>query len=564
MRTYGKLYYKELIDSKGQVCPSWIINKAEPHICIKLKAIFTKIAKGSPQPYVFNHSNEVCTDLLWFIGRYPLEISDSDLNKLMDCKNEHFSYINELESILLPTYKPQQIILKEGKKGRDYQLQGNAVFLKCKRMLNGDDIGLGKTISGILAMVSGGTLPCMVVVQTHLPKQWKDKIEEFTNLRVHLIKGTKPYDLPEADVYIIKYSCLAGWINIFEKGIFKSAMFDEIQELRHNGTEKYKGAKMLSQNADYCQGFTATPIYNYAIEIYNILNIIKQGCLGDRDDFLREWMGGYGNKTVKDPKALGTYLRENFLMLRRTRQEVGRELPPINTIVHTVPYDDEEVQKADDIARILALRTTTGSFMERGQASRELDIFVRHSTGVAKARGIAEYVKILLENEEPIILAAWHRDVYDILLEELKEYNPVMYTGTESPAQKEKSKQDFIDGKTNLFIISLRSGVGLDGLQEICNTVIIAELDWSGEIHKQIIGRANRDRADGEIKQTTAIYLVSDCGSDPLIIDLLGLKSSQSEAIMNPLQSGVQEKYSDDSRIKLLAQRYLDKKERKN
>lgn len=291
-----------------------------------------------------------------------------------------------------------------------------------------------------------------------------------------------------------------------------------------------------------------------------MIDCIKPFALGNKDDFLREWCSGWGRRVrVVDPQALGTYLRESFLMLRRTRKEVGRELPPINTIVHTVEYDEAEVQKAENIARQLAIRATTGSFMERGVAARDLDIFVRHSTGVAKAKGVAEYVKILLDNNEPIILVGWHRDCYDIWLKELADYNPVMYTGSETPAQKEKSKEAFIKGETNLFIISLRSGVGLDGLQEVCTTVVFGELDWSPKIHDQVTGRTNRDRKD-EQKQVTAIYLVSDCGSDPLIIDLLGLKASQSHGIMNPLDTGIQEQYSDESRIQLLAKRYLEKK----
>jgi hypothetical protein len=247
-------------------------------------------------------------------------------------------------------------------------------------------------------------------------------------------------------------------------------------------------------------------------------------------------------------------------MLRRTRKEVGKELPPINTIVHTVEYDSEEVQKAEHIARQLAIKVTSGSFTERGQAARELDMFVRHNTGVAKARGVSQYVRILLENKVPIILAGWHRQVYEIWLEDLKEFNPVMYTGSESPKQKEEAKQKFINGETDLFIISLRSGVGLDGLQERCDTVVIGELDFSPQAHNQLIGRSNRDKKDGNQNNVTAIFLVSDCGSDPLIIDMLGIKTSQSHGIINPLDNSVSEKYSDESRLKLLAQRYLDKK----
>jgi SNF2 family DNA or RNA helicase len=427
--------------------------------------------------------------------------------------------------------------------------------MKCKRLLIGDDTGLGKTLIAILSFLEKGTLPALVVTLTHLPKQWKEEIELFTNLKIHIVKTRKAYSLPEADVYIINYSKLSGWVDVFDKKFFVSAVFDEPQELRRTGSDKYISAKKLADNAVYCLGLTATPIYNYGDEIFNILNVIKDGCLGNVEDFMREWTSGW--KTVKDPKALGTYLREQMLFLRRTRKEVGRELPPVNTIVHTVEYDEKEVEKAEEIARTLALKVISGSFVERGQASRELDALARHSTGLAKAKGVSEYVKILLANDEPILLAGWHRDVYDVWMNELAEYKPVLYTGSESPSQKEESKRAFLNSETNLFIISLRSGVGLDGLQARCNTVVIGELDWSPQIHHQLISRADRD---GQKERVTAIYLVSDCGSDPPIIDMLGLKSSQAHGIINPLSSGMPEQHTDESRIKLLAQKYLEKK----
>ena len=547
MRTYGKIYLDE---DKTH----WKINNAEPHVCIKLKAVFAKLSASATQPFTFDNTPEVCQDLLWFTDRYPLAISEADMALMKREKKKHVNNVNDIERILLPDYQPRELTLNEGYEARHYQLTGVDVYMKVKRLLIGDDIGLGKTLIGILSCLHKETRPCAAVVQTHLPKQWKASIEMFTGLTVHLIKGTKPYDLPPADIYIFKYSCLAGWVNVFEKGIFKSAIFDEVQELRHYGTGKYDGAMALSRNVEYCLGLSATPIYNYGDEIYNVLNVIKEKCLGNKYDFLREWTGGW--KTVREPQALGTYLRENFLLLRRTRAEVGRELPPINKIVHTVGYNESEVRKSEEIAKQLAIRATSGSFVERGQAARELDIFVRQATGVSKAVEVAAYVRILLENNEPIVLAGWHREVYDIWMRELKEFNPVMFTGSETPAQKEEAKRKFVSGETNLFIISLRSGIGLDGLQNRSNIVVLGELDWSPKVHDQLIGRLDRD---GQQEQVTAIYLVSDFGSDPLIIDMLGVKSSQSHNIINPL-TAVAEQYTDESRLKLLAERFLNKK----
>lgn len=552
-RTYGILSYSK--NEEGE--KSWKIEKAEPHVCIKLKAVFSQIPVWGKLPFYFSDTPESAFNLLWFIERYPLEIDAKALGRLQREKKKFINNINELEAISIPDYIPADVFLKDGHKARSYQLQGRELFLKCKRLLIGDEVGLGKTLIGILACLEPKTLPAVVVVQTHLPKQWQTEIERFTNLKVHFIKGTKPYSLPQADVYIMKYSCLGGWVNFFQKKFFNLAIFDEVQELRHSGTIKYNGAVALSENVEYCMGLSATPIYNYGDEIFHVLDLIKPGCLGKFNDFAREWCGGYfSNKIiVNDPVALGTYLREGFLFIRRTREEVGRELPQINKIVHTVGFREDVMEEQEDLTRLLAIKVTSGSFVERGQAARELDILMRHNTGVAKAWDVAAYVRILLENKEPVVLAGWHRQVYDIWMNALKDFNPVLYTGTESPTEKEKSKQAFISGETNLFIISLRSGIGLDGLQHRCKTVIVGELDWSPQVHHQLIGRVDRD---GQKDQVTAIFLVCETGSDPVIIDMLGLKSSQSHNIIDPLKA-VPARYSDESRIKLLAQQYLDK-----
>jgi CO dehydrogenase/acetyl-CoA synthase gamma subunit (corrinoid Fe-S protein) len=81
----------------------------------------------------------------------------------------------------------------------------------------------------------------------------------------------------------------------------------------------------------------------------------------------------------------------------------------------------------------------SGSFTERGQAARELDIQARRITGLAKARYVAAYVRILIKSGTPVLLAGWHRDVYDVWLDELAEFNPVMYTGSETSTGARRS-----------------------------------------------------------------------------------------------------------------------------
>lgn len=152
---------------------------------------------------------------------------------------------------------------------------------------------------------------------------------------------------------------------------------------------------MLSKEAAWRIGLTATPIYGYGAEIFNIMGFINDAVLGDYGDFSREYLTHTGK--LSDPKALGTYLREQYAFLRRTKADVGKELPAVNRIIDTVAYDEAEVRSIEDLARQLAIKATTGAFVERGNAARELDIMVRQATGVAKARHVADVVRILIE-----------------------------------------------------------------------------------------------------------------------------------------------------------------------
>lgn len=534
----------------------WVMTGIEPHVAIRLKQLFPRIPKHQTDSFEFQNDFSNCADLSWFCSRYPMRMSD---DHAQDLRSGHLAFeaqLAEMERILKPDYQPPAYVgLRDGQVIRPYQSQAIEVLRRRRGLLLGDDLGLGKTYTAAGFFLLSEARPAAAVVQTHLQGQWERKLSEFTNLRTHKIKGTKPYNLPDADVYIFKYSQLLGWVDFFRERVFKTVAFDEVQELR-TGSASGKGAAAfeLAENAEFRLGLSATPIYNYGTEIWNIMRCIDQFILGSRGDFAREWTDDMGR--VKDPEALGTYLREQHAFIRRTKREVGQQVPPINRIIELVESDQKALQDIAALAQALALKATTGTFVERGQAARELDLLARHATGVGKARAVAAYVRILLEAGVPLILMGWHRDVYEIWMKELADFNPVMYTGSESPTQKEASKQAFVEGKTNLFIMSLRSGAGLDGLQFRCSTVVFGELDWSPKVHEQVIGRLDRE---GQTEQVTAIYLNSEDGSDPPMVDLLGIKASQAAGIIDP-GAAFEAVHSDDSRIKALARQFLSKR----
>lgn len=548
MSTYGKL---SLTDQKR----TWLMEGLAPHVAIRLKHLFPKIRKSQSDGFTFPNDLDNCSDLEWFASRYPLEISESDVRVLRKGRKGYQARKANLEQILLPGYKPNTAVgLKPGSAIRHYQSQAIDLAHCTRTLLVGDDVGLGKTYVTAGWLLNPGCRPGIIVVDTHLQTQWKEKLEGFADLSVHIIKTGTPYDLPESDAYVITYGKLAGWVDFFRTGFFKGAAWDEIQGLR-KGKESAKGeaSDVLARHVDYRLGLSATPVYNYGIEIFNIIDILQPGLLGNRTEFLREWCSD--DQQVEDPAALGSFLREQKVFIRRTKEDVGQQLPKVNTIVEDVGHDQKALKSIEDVARALALRYESGGFTERGQAGRELDLLVRQWTGISKAGFIAQYARMFLESNTPILLVGWHRAVYDIWMDQLADFKPAMYTGSESPKEKLESVRRFMAGETNCLILSLRSGAGLHGLQHRCSTVLHAELDWSPKVHEQVTGRLDRE---GQTSSILSIYLPALDGSDPPMVELLGVKSSQAAGITDPGRV-FEANVSDTSRVQLLVDRYRPK-----
>jgi hypothetical protein len=174
---------------------------------------------------------------------------------------------------------------------------------------------------------------------------------------------------------------------------------------------------------------------------------------------------------------------------------------------------------------------------------------------VAKAPQVAAFVRLILEQEtDKVVLFGWHREVYGIWDELLEDLGLAWYTGSESVSKKRKEVQRFIEGDAKVLVMSLRSGIGFDGLQKVCATAVFGELDWTHGVHEQCTGRLHRD---GQHRPVFAYYVVSDSGSDPVVCDVLGLKTAQLEGIRDPEGAPIMARDVDPDHIKKLAQDYL-------
>lgn len=534
---FGSLRHVEV---RGQ--RFWEIT-GDPQAVLMAKRLFPGSEGRGPAVAKFPAIPRLFQDLVWFMQRYPLQVEDPALweqDYQASCRqvlDRTALNANPVRSLPAPEFKGTL---------RPFQEEGLSWLLTNRRTLLADEMGLGKTPTTLAFLATVRDWPALVVVPPHLVTHWEGMCGQFLEvadadadlplfagkegLRVHTIRGLKPYPLPDAHIYVIHYLLLRAWREALKAECLPTLVFDEVQDLRHTGTEKYSAASDLSARAKSVVGLSGTPIYNYGAEIWNVMNAIDYHCLGDFDGFSREWCDGYGRKRVKDPALLHAYLKREGLMIRRKKEDVLKDLPPKRRVIHKIENDDEVFSAL--IGRAIAAAKEASdakTIFERGRLELEALKETRRATGLAKAPAVAAFVRGLMEAEEPTLLFAYHHDVVDALRAALAEFNPVCITGREDKDQKAASVEAFRKGASNLVIISLRAATGIDGLQDRARVVVFGELDWSPAIHSQGEDRAHRM---GQADSVLAYYLVTGAGTDPEMQEALGLKVSQFVGLM--------------------------------
>ena len=586
-RTYGTLHY--VVSEFEDGVASWII-KAEPDVVIRLKRIFPRLNPNARGYLVIKDTPEVARDLEWLNFRWPLDM-EPDIAELLADRAERDRQNEKKIDAILGGYVERDGELTPMLTPFDYQWAPAEIVATTGGLLLGDDLGAGKTLEGLLVLRKPNSLPALCVVPVHLVRQWRDDIAEiYPTLRTHVIRKTAVYDPSKTremrghypDVLICTYGKLHGWAeHLASEGKVKTVLFDEVQDVRRNGTRKYEAAERISHACRMKMGMTATPVYNYGAEAHNIINVLAPDVLGNRAEFIREWGTGkdQGDKTpVLDPAALGRYLRERGVFLRRTRADIKMHLPKMLRIPHLVDADkailDDLMEGSVDLAELILDRGDRPQ-QDVWRASADLDWRVRRATGLAKAPYVVAFVKMLLESQQKVVVWAWHRDVYAVLLEGLRPFEPVLYTGSESAAQKYKMASRFIGGdrlkdlcrkngfrvpESRVMLMSVRSGTGLNGLQKVCSTGVFAELDWAPGYHDQCIGRLDRI---GQTEPVNAYFLHTDDGSDPVVMEALQIKRMQAEPIRDPDLPVFEQADSDADRIKRLAADILERRRSK-
>jgi hypothetical protein len=129
------------------------------------------------------------------------------------------------------------------------------------------------------------------------------------------------------------YTTLANYQHSLGRIRFSAVVFDEIQALKNEGTLRFKAGASL--NADFRIGLTGTPIENTPIDVWAIMDAIAPGTLGGGETFRKEFipptatnMAALYQRLFKPNGTLPSFA------LRRTKDEVARDLPPKTRKLH--------------------------------------------------------------------------------------------------------------------------------------------------------------------------------------------------------------------------------------
>lgn len=544
----------------------------EPNARMLLKRHFPRIAANGKR-LTITATDEVCYLLRWFLGGFPLAMT-ADVRALLDQRADRYlsarTFFRAAASGQARVTDPVHLKVEL----REYQQLGVHIARTSKGLLLADEMGLGKTLQAI-GLIAGepAARPALVVCELHLMRQWAAQFRRAApSLVVHTIRKGSPYNVatttnllgeqssprgalsqpfdPAAvpDVLIIPYSRLDRWGTTLSR-VIRGVVYDEVQSLRRGEqTSKGAAASEISDAAEYRLGLSGTPVYNYGAEMHSVMRFLAPGALGSRDEFLREWCVASNRDTasVRDPAALGDHLRGAGVMLRRTREDVGRELPPLSKIPVEVPNDRKALEamqgRAAELARLILDKRPDIRAFERLRAAEELSGLVRQATGIAKAPYVAAFIVDLIQQGRRPVVFGWHHEVYALwktIIEQAEVVNDVgtarkiragWFTGRQSANEKQFALDQFLRGDLDVLIMSLRSGAGVDGLQHATDTVVFGELDWSPKIHDQCVTRVQRD---GQTLPTVAYYTWTDAGSDPIVLDVLGAKRAQSDPMFD-------------------------------
>ena len=221
-------------------------------------------------------------------------------------------------------------------------LQTLAILLKYKRPKGDVKIPQSAAVGGQLALFNfekdqqkEEIQPAsLIVLPTSLVHNWEAEIKKFTpSLKVYKHAGAQRKKEHEMDQMLRFYDIILttyGTVRNDSEFLCKHDLFylilDESQYVKNPSSKTYKS--ILKLKSKYRLVLTGTPIENTLSDLWSQMNFLNKGMLGNLSFFRRYFITPIEKQNQQEgQEKLQTLIRP--FILRRTKEEVAKDLPPI-------------------------------------------------------------------------------------------------------------------------------------------------------------------------------------------------------------------------------------------
>ena len=236
-----------------------------------------------------------------------------------------------------------------------------------------------------------------------------------------------------------------------------------------------------------------------------------------------EYFGGKNLEKLRD------IIRSNFFV-RKKKEEALPDLP--DTTYQKIVLDcgpfDKKLTEAQEKFILDAVRMGKDP-NECARPEDKKHISERRlEAGMKTLKEGKEFIGNMLESKIPIVVVAYHRAVIDAIMEIYNQYNPVKIDGSVVGAAKDRARDAFNTGKTDLIVLQIKSAVGIN-LQYRCSTVIYVETSYDPT---QIEQSRDRVRRIGQKNAINCYFLVAKGSVDEEVFEVMKRKLMMIEQVI--------------------------------
>ncbi|MCQ4347070.1 DEAD/DEAH box helicase [Pseudomonas stutzeri] len=442
---------------------------------------------------------------------------------------------------------------------RDYQQQSLAWLQALRELKVGgilaDDMGLGKTLqtlAHILVEKQAGRLtsPALIVMPTSLIPNWQDEAARFApELRVLALHGPRRKGLfaqiEQSDLVLTTYALLPRDLKQLAPRHWHLAILDEAQNIKNPRSRAAQAAGQLAAGQRLC--LTGTPLENHLGELWSLFDFLMPGWLGDAKSFTRLYRTPI-EKRGDAQRLAHLVARVKPFLLRRTKEQVARELPPKTEITQRIELTDvqrdryETLRLAMDqkvraeiqrlgigrsqlviLEALLRLRQACCDLRLLGDAGADLA-----AADSGKLAALLEMLEELISEGRRVLLFSQFTSMLELIEAELKARRIAYAKLTGATQDRRAPVEAFQGGKVPVFLISLKAGgAGLN--LTAADTVIHFDPWWNPAAEAQASDRAYRI---GQDKPVFVYRLIARGSVEEKIQQLQQSKASLARSVL--------------------------------